>query len=213
MNEAIQALHPPRSSASRRRIRRSASQDITSGIASLSLGSPKRSPSFHRASSTRSKKNPRFTELLLEHGERQLIDWAVSASSSSDRERLNQTERRMRLCSRSIVFEPRHSLKGIVRIPFRYMTGCPSLVEEVSGVDGRDSSVFLTFSSSRHFVVKANNAIGPYEQIQSPTDFRLDFLHSSPSNVASLTKQLFFSGYPSSPTLSTYEAMWILFSH
>ena len=122
-----------------------------------------------------------------------MIDWAVSASSSSDRERLNQTEGRMRLCSRSIVFEPRHSLKGIVRIPFRYMTGCPSLVEEVSGVDGRDSSVFLTFSSSRHFVVKANNAIGPYEQIQSPTDFRLDFLHSSPSNVASLTKQLFES--------------------
>lgn len=108
---------------------------------------------------------------------------------------MNQTEGRLRLCSRSIVFEPRHSSKGIIRIPFRYVAGCPSLVQGVSsGMDGRDSSgMFLTFSSSRHFVMKANNAIGPYEQIQSPTDFRFDFLHSSPSNVASLIKILYES--------------------
>jgi factor associated with neutral sphingomyelinase activation len=194
MNEAIRALHPPRPSATRRRIRRSASQDIASGIASLSLGggSPKqRSPSFHRASSTRSKNNPRFTELLLEHGEKQLSDWAVSASSSGDG--LKNTEGRLHLCSRSIVFEPRHTSKGIVRIPFRYMNACPSLVENHLASESRDAGVIFGVSSGRHFVMKANNAIGPYVQIQQDTEFRFDFLHSSPSAVSSLAKMLYES--------------------
>ena len=197
MNEAIQALHPPRPTAFRRRIRRSSSQDITTDIASLSISSPKRSSSFQQASSTRHKYNPRFTELLLEHGETQLGDWAVCVSSSSgSRGKMSQTEGRLRLCSRSIVFEPRHSSKGIVRIPFRFMTMCPSLIE--TGLSGLKNPPVLAISTDRHLVMKANNAVGPYEQIQVSTDFRFTFLHSSPSSVLSIGKMLYDSEKKSS---------------
>lgn len=197
MNEAIQALHPPRSSATRRRIRRSASEDIASGLAALSLASsPKHPPSFHRTSSSRLKNNPRFTELLLEHGEKQLSDWAVSVTSFE--RGMRNAEGRLRLCSRSIVFENRHSSKGILRIPFRYMKSFPALVEG-GRTECRDGlSVVFAVSTNRYFVMKANNAIGPYEQIQSATEFRFDFLHSSPASVSSLAKMLYESEKKSS---------------
>jgi factor associated with neutral sphingomyelinase activation len=39
--------------------------------------------------------------------------------------------------------------------------------------------------------MKANNVIGPYEYVEIPTEFRFAFLHSSPTYMLSLTKQLF----------------------
>lgn len=65
------------------------------------------------------------------------------------------------------------------------MTNCPCLVE--------NSSLALGVSSGRHFVMKANNAIGPYVQIQQDIEFRFEFLHSSSSAVSSLAKMLYES--------------------
>jgi factor associated with neutral sphingomyelinase activation len=67
------------------------------------------------------------------------------------------------------------------------MTACPSLIE-----GGRDSVVF-TVAADRHFVMKANNSIGPYEQISTPADFWFDFVHSSPSSISTLAKVLYES--------------------
>ncbi|KAL3785245.1 hypothetical protein HJC23_002700 [Cyclotella cryptica] len=218
MDEAIQALHPPRPAASRRRIRRSDSSSIDT--VSLSEQRSVRRSSSSGASSTRQRSNKtRFTELLLEHGEKQLNDWAVRASSSSgdgnraSSMRLKQTDGRMRLCTRSVVFEPGHSSKGIVRIPFRFMISCPSLVEgaTLSAVTAgdtslnRDAEIIFAVSSTRHFVMKSNNIICPYEQIQTPTDFRFAFLHSSPSSALALAKALYELEKSSAPSDARFD--------
>jgi factor associated with neutral sphingomyelinase activation len=218
MKEAIKALYPPRPTASRRRVRRSissstsshdtASASLTSGIAMLSVGSgespaasssskravlPSRLPSFG-ASPKRTVAKSRFSELLLEHGEKHLQDWAVTATSSSSSLNNNnnsnnsgsscqmkQLEGRLRLCSQSIVFEPRHSSRGIIRIPFRYMSACPSVV---------DNSI-VTLRSDRCVIMKTNNVVAPYEHVQLTTDFRFKFVHSSPQMMISLTQEIF----------------------
>ena len=149
MKEAIEALYPPRPAASRRRLRRSGSSSshggsfqenslppqfrhdvtTTASVGSLSSISP-----------SKRKVKKRFSELLLEHGERDLhLDFAVCASSSilssassngsgiSGSCQMKKIEGRLRVCSQSIIFEPRQASRGIVRIAFRHMTVCPFL--------------------------------------------------------------------------------------
>ena len=152
MKEAIEALYPPRPTASRRRLRRAGSSSSYAGgsFNENSYGDHKPnsdgqgavslfgvSPSRRKTISNKS----RFSELLLDHGEKDLHqDWAVCASSSSlsfgananadihtisGSCQMNQIEGRVRLCSQSIVFEPKHSSRGVIRVPFRHMTVCP----------------------------------------------------------------------------------------
>eukprot|EP00956_Cyclotella_meneghiniana_P010148 scaffold13986_cov58-Cyclotella_meneghiniana.AAC.2 len=200
MNEAVQALHPPRSTASRRRIiRRSSSQNSSSNGSNFPSTHHSHSSQRHASSPStiRTKQNskPRFTELLLEHGETQLIDYAVLASSSTSSSSglLRNTEGRLRVCTRSIVLEPRNSCRGIVRVPFRFMTNCPSLTMQYdrSNSGGKNESSVLSVSTNRYFIMKANNAIGPYDQIQKSTEITLQFLHSSPSTVETLLRELY----------------------
>jgi len=203
---------------------------------STTPNSTNRLPSYG-ASSKRNAKS-RFSELLLEHGEKDLHrDWAVYASSSllmnlnenttnggiggniaAGSCQMKQMEGRLRICSQSIVFEPRQTSRGIIRAPFRHMTVCPFLgsgnnsMENSGGIldgDGafnnnnnrtngfgnnnhhaqQDMAAILR--CDRHVVMKANNVIGPYEDVQAPVEFRFVFLHSSPTSMISLAKQLF----------------------
>eukprot|EP00986_Skeletonema_menzelii_P019803 scaffold29164_cov171-Skeletonema_menzelii.AAC.2 len=222
MKEAIKALYPPRPTAARRRVRRSsssmssynatASSSLTSGIAMLSVGggvgttrAPQpnvRSPSFGASPPKRKVNKSRFSELLLEHGEKQIKDWAVTASSlssltnnstsnNSNCQIMKQLEGRLHLCSQSIVFEPRHSSRGIIRIPFRYMAACPSVVE----------NSILTLRSDRCVIMKTNNVVAPYEHVQVTTDFRFIFVHSSPQMMLALLEEI-FNAESSSATMS-----------
>ena len=192
---------------------------LTSGIAMLSVGNsnsfggggdlPLSSPnsSIHRSPSSfgsstssspaRNGNKSRFSELLLEHGEKHLQDWAVIASTPSSSSSFNnnsnnnsnyqmkQLEGRLRLCSQSLVFEPRHSSRGIIRLPFKYMNSCPS-------ISTMDSST-ITLRSDRLFIMKINNVVAPHTQIQdgSNTEFRFTFVHSSPMMMISLTQEIF----------------------
>ncbi len=147
MKEAIQALYPPRLTASRRRVRRSGSSFSSSNGSfhenslpqfrglDANAATPNRPPTSYSASSKRNSKN-RFSELLLEHGEKDLHqDWAVCASSTltssgnsgisvgiSCSSQMKQIEGRLRICSQSIVFEPHQISRGIIRAPFKTMT-------------------------------------------------------------------------------------------
>lgn len=49
----------------------------------------------------------------------------------------------------------------------------------------------VEFESSRHYTMKANNAISPFENIPVHTRFRFTFLHSSPTSFVDLCKHLF----------------------
>lgn len=175
----------------------------------------------------------RFSELLLEHGEKDLHqDWAVCASSApmtanpfdnSDGVQggiggscqMKQIEGRLRICSQSIIFEPRQTARGIIRIPFRHMThlgggkytgNASNVIGGRNNFDTDDVTAFhesnkleygkdrrsmaVIIHCERHVVMKANNVIGPYDGIQSPVEFTFRFLHSSPSPMLSLAKQL-----------------------
>ncbi|KAL7539356.1 hypothetical protein ACHAWF_006383 [Thalassiosira exigua] len=248
MKEAIQALYPPRPAASRRRVRRSGSSSsrVGGGGASFHEGSLhqyggpdaagaatgsaslSRSSSSYGSSSSSRKSKGRFSELLLEHGERELfLDYAATASSSPLSQigedvggscQMGQIEGRLRVCSQSIVFEPRQASRGIVRIPFRHMTACPFLgggsadpSATYPGAGGVNLDVDGAFNGGaqaigqshapeamaviirceRHVVMKANNTIGPYHYAQSPVEFRFQFRFSSPAYMLSLSKQLF----------------------
>ena len=147
MKEAIQALYPPRLAASRRRVRRSGSSFSSSNESfhenslpqfrlDANATTPNRPPTSYSASSKRKPKSG-FSELLLEHGEKDLHqDWAVCASSTpasatgnsgicggiSCSSQMKQIEGRLRICSQSIVFEPHQISRGIIRAPFKTMT-------------------------------------------------------------------------------------------
>lgn len=187
----------------------------------------------------------RFSQLLLEHGETQLQDWAVmaystpckdtetsssssprrsgttqwaqsassrtrglsthSGSPSSKHSRSNATsttidmdsypsvqmakiEGRLHMCSRSLVFEPNESSRGIVRCPFKKMDASPR--EYPSDTPGFEA-MCIEFSNKRHLVMKANNVIGPYESVHVPARFRYTFLHSSPTPFVELCHKIF----------------------
>lgn len=182
------------------------------------------------------KQHSRFSELLLEHGEKDLHqNWAVCASSSlmtvsnpfdnqggdrggdSCHNIMKQIEGRIRLCSQSIVFEPRQITRGIIRVPFRHVTYLGGGSNAANGLDNipmaggkyhanhatttsRGSSshgnninllnATVVIRCERHVVMKANNVIGPYHNVQVPVEFSFRFLHSSPSPMISLAKQL-----------------------
>lgn len=165
---------------------------------SVTTRTPARSLSFG-TSPKRAVNKGRFSELLLEHGEKHLQDWAVTASSSSSSLNKNSSnsyqmkklEGRLRLCSQSIVFEPRHSSRGIIRIPFRFMSACPSTTSIAD--NNNNNATVVTLRADRYVILKANNVIAPYEHIQSSpsTEFRFTFVHSSPQMMIALTQEIF----------------------
>jgi factor associated with neutral sphingomyelinase activation len=213
MKEAIQALYPPRLTASRRRVRRLGSSISSSNDSfhenslpqfrgfDANVTAPNNPPlSTSYSTSSNRKSKDRFSELLLEHGERDLHqDWAVCASSTltssgnsvcvgiSCSSQMKQIEGRLRLCSQSIVFEPHQTSRGIIRAPFRHMT-------YLGGGDNNGNSTEMTVGvvrCERHVVMKSNNAIGPFDYIHTPVEFSFRFVHSSPSMFLSLAKKLF----------------------
>ena len=216
----------------------------------------------------------RFSHLLLEHGERQLHDWAVIASSSSpltlssysstkskkspnrtkinseilertarngstgninnvannnglsspsssfDSERQRQQfmdtalpstcmgriEGRLRLCSISLVFEPDDWSRGIMRCPFKYMEGPPSVLSSaedgisavasptISATNCNGDSSTVVIKCTRHLVMKTGNVIAPFENLEILTVFRFTFVHSSPKRFLELSTVRIVSG-------------------
>lgn len=102
--------------------------------------------------------------------------------------RMTKIEGRLHLCPRSLVFEPTENSRGIVRCPFHRMEGPP--VEYPADTPGFEGMCVELFSR-RHFVMKANNVVGPFEHVSLPTRFRFSFLHSPPSAFCDLCDRLF----------------------
>jgi len=192
MDQAVQVLYP------RSKITQSTTQTKTSRHTTLITTNAQQ----------------RFTQLLLEHGECHLQDWAVVASSRplNDDHHLNShtttpTRRqppkskfimddgvilispstsmgsitgRLRLCSRSVVFEPTDVSRGIVRCPFDRMVHPPTWKDKMGVVQ-----------CNRHYVMKTNNVIGPFTNVEQWCEFRFLFLHSDPVKFYELSQTLF----------------------
>jgi factor associated with neutral sphingomyelinase activation len=105
---------------------------------------------------------------------------------------MTKLEGRLHLCSRSLVFEPNDTTRGIVRCPFSRMAGPPKeYPSDISTTTGSFDPMCVEHESSRHLVMKANNSIGPFESVNVHTTFRFTFLHSSPTILVELSSQLF----------------------
>jgi len=172
----------------------------------------------------------RFSPLLLEHGERQLQDWAVLAASaprqlpggggggggrkhhknrhnrrghrhgskskrrrhghgSDGEERIPSVGMvavpgRLRLCSRSVVFEPDDTSRGIVRCPFGKMAGRPK--RAAASAAANDPAGAVAFVCGRHSVMRADAAVGPHDTVDRGAEFRFTFRHSSPDQFLDL---------------------------
>ena len=48
----------------------------------------------------------------------------------------------------------------------------------------------MKVATERYFAMKADNAVGPYQQIQESTEFTFEFFHSNPNVAESLVRQL-----------------------
>jgi factor associated with neutral sphingomyelinase activation len=96
-------------------------------------------------------------------------------------------EGRLHLCSRSLVFEPNESSRGIVRFPFKRMKDSPREYPSDTGFE----AMCVEFSCKRHAVMKANNVVGPFESVPLPVRCRFTFLHSSPTSFVELCQNIF----------------------
>jgi hypothetical protein len=122
------------------------------------------------------KSRSRFNLLLLEYGEYFFEDLSVCLSQISatpdikhDLSRIElrdhnsmQIQGRLKVCSRSLIFEPNDIKKPVQKFPFKGMT---SDIIEISS-DSSLSNNVLTFSLNNYYEMKANNVVGPYKFVE-----------------------------------------------
>jgi factor associated with neutral sphingomyelinase activation len=107
---------------------------------------------------------------------------------------LTKIEGRLHLCSQSIVFEPNDAARPIIRCPFDKMDAppkeYPNKTDDPALLKSYEAMT-VEFESAKHWIMKANNAISPFEAIPVHTMFRFTFLHSSPTSLVDLCQRLF----------------------
>lgn len=143
------------------------------------------------------KSRSRFNLLLLEHNECFFEDYSViffadvpeiSNKSTWKRSVSTQSSGRLKLCSKSLVFEPEEIRRPLLRMAYR------SIVEDIkayspgsSKQDGSlwgflcsESSGFFSITCSSYLEMKGNDKIGPYRQVDSmpPSTFLFSLLHT-----------------------------------
>jgi factor associated with neutral sphingomyelinase activation len=121
---------------------------------------------------------------------------------------MTKIEGRLHLCSKAMVFEPNDISRSIVRCPFAKMESSPKeYPSNLTTSTGDFDPMCIEFVSSKHIIMKANNKIGAFEGVNCMTNFRITFLHSSPTSCINLCDQLFSilnnykPGYASFPEL------------
>ena len=95
---------------------------------------------------------------------------------------MNKIEGRLYLCSRSLVFEPLDTSRGVIRCPWSKMS-------VLTSVENDEWSVQVY--SNRHSVCKINNVVAPFESVSIPSKIRFCFLHSKPQPMMGLAQRLF----------------------
>ncbi|KAG7359797.1 Beige/BEACH domain containing protein [Nitzschia inconspicua] len=107
---------------------------------------------------------------------------------------MTKIEGRLHLCSQSVVFEPNDVARPILRCPFNKMDAppkeYPNKTDDPALLKSYEAMT-VEFESSKHVIMKANNAISPFEAVPIHTLFRFTFLHSSPTSLVELCQRLF----------------------
>lgn len=113
----------------------------------------------------------RFNLLLLEFGEYYLEDFSAYQFGLGIGESINEDlkiQGRLKMSSRSLVFEPNEVRYPLLRFPFKNMqTDLVELKAERLGMSLQLTGVF-TFSCTQYFEMKAHNKIGPFKVVELP---------------------------------------------
>jgi factor associated with neutral sphingomyelinase activation len=122
------------------------------------------------------KNRSRFNLLLLEYGEYLLEDISASyfpvptqdLSSSFEVKDCLKLPGRLKLCTRSIIFEPSDTRYPLTKFPFKSILGDLELFhlkqKEIDMIDS-DFSGFFTFAVQSIVEIKENNKVCPYKQM------------------------------------------------
>jgi len=134
---------------------------------SSSVGASPRGSSFFWEQ--RSKSRSRFNLLLLEFNEYLFEDLSVFQMTDGHGLRI---QGRLKVCSRSLIFEPSDTKRPIVKYPFKACSKFGIAAVHLPALDplGADSEEMqqqqcLSFSVSSYYELKANGKVGPYRQI------------------------------------------------
>lgn len=109
----------------------------------------------------------RFSLILLEPGEVYFEDFTASLevnplkSSPTSSATQSPIPGRLKLCSKSIVFDPRDFAKPILRIPFKHCTLIDLLDKRSSRFD--DPNQCLRVSTTQYVELLENNRVAPYK--------------------------------------------------
>ncbi len=112
----------------------------------------------------RSQGRSRFNLLLLEAGEYFFEDLSATL--------YNSIQGRLKICSRSVLFEPNDAKKPIIKYSYKHMV---SRIKELGGN--------IAFEISCSFEMKANNKIGSYKQVGSVRNIGGDTANISSGNI------------------------------
>lgn len=131
---------------------------------------------FFWEKNSRSKGKSRFNLLLLEYGEYYFEDFSVFLFPvtedgdflSADRLKI---QGRLKLCSKSILFEPIEARRPILKFPFKLMVKESLrrfMFRDAAAARSRSEfSGFFAFRCSSYLDMKGNDKVGPYRQIDA----------------------------------------------
>ena len=111
---------------------------------------------------------------------------------------------RLRLCSKSIIFEPQDTSRPIIKCPLDKLVSLPipcssptqlnnnenntqvdSTTTNQSNTDTANMTTILV-SINKHYLMKADHVVSPFISIDTPTEFRFLFLYSKPNTFLQL---------------------------
>ena len=150
-----------------------------------------------------SKIRARFNLLLLEYGEYFFEDKGVyfvpvpndDSDKSLELSDAIKIQGRLKLCSRSLVFEPSDSKKPIVKFPFKSMSKISSFskLNRKKFVTLIDITGYFTFDCSNYYEIKPDNTIGPYKLIDfdnKKSNIVISLIHSDIDNFLQKVNEL-----------------------
>jgi factor associated with neutral sphingomyelinase activation len=138
----------------------------------------------------------RFNLLLLDHNEYLLEDLSaycfpapsdatISSASTAIKDAL-KIQGRLKLCSKSLVFEPTDVHYPVMKFPYKQMSSDVTLLSPKTSSASQQLSEELrglfTFTSSAYFELKEGNKVGPYKMVEGSVSMHNNYQANSSSS-------------------------------
>ncbi|XP_055712344.1 protein FAN-like [Phlebotomus papatasi] len=133
-----------------------------------------------------SMERERFSLLLLEPGEVYFEDFSVNLLKPVIADETRRVGR-LKLCSKSLVYDPRDVSQPIVKMPFKE---CRNISIPPVSLQMRETNI-LTISCDQHIEMLENNTIAPYRFRDEPMQFIFEFNYVRVDDCLTKISQLY----------------------